>query len=314
MTEENIKYIQAITIKKLWGELDIDWKLDPKVNILVGKNGVGKTTLLNLIEDIIDEKYGVDRQFNLELFKIYFDDDSYIFYDQEHGFIEALSKEVNLCKISTFEMLVKDLQNQNYKKDKNIKTELDYLLKGLIDDFKSYQLKLRNQEKEKTRDQDNEIKALSNKDSANAKELSKLRKLLKQKDDIIANINQNQNRFLELINKLFDETNKKIDFDKENSIIFRKSNNKTISAYQLSSGEKQILIILLSILLQENKPFIVLMDEPEISLHLSWQLDLIDMIQLLNHNCQLIIATHAPGIISKGWQDKVIDMKNIIKD
>jgi len=314
MTEENIKYIQAITIKKLWGELDIDWKLDPKVNILVGKNGVGKTTLLNLIEDIIDEKYGVDRQFNLELFKIYFDDDSYIFYDQEHGFIEALSKEVNLCKISTFEMLVKDLQNQNYKKDKNIKTELDYLLKGLIDDFKSYQLKLRNQEKEKTRDQDNEIKALSHKDSANAEELSKLRELLQEKDDIIANINQNQNRFLELINKLFDETNKKIDFDKENSIIFRKSNDKTISAYQLSSGEKQILIILLNILLQENQPFIVLMDEPEISLHLTWQFDLIRMIRTLNKNCQLIIATHSPAIISKGFKDKVIDMKNIIKD
>ncbi|VXD15724.1 ATPase (fragment) [Planktothrix serta PCC 8927] len=314
MTEENIKYIKSITIDKLWGELDIYWELDQEVNILVGKNGVGKTTLLNLIEDIIDEKYGVERQFNLELFKIYFDDESSIFYNQERGFIEALSKKVNLCKISTFEMLVKDLQNQNYKKDENIKTELDYLLKGLIDDFKSYQLKLRNQEKEKTRDQDNEIKALSNKDSANAEELSKLRELLKQKDDIIANINQNQNRFLELINKLFDETNKKIDFDKENSIIFRKSNDKTISAYQLSSGEKQILIILLSILLQENKPFIVLMDEPEISLHLSWQLDLIDMIQQLNHNCQLIIATHAPGIISKGWQDKVIDMKNIIKD
>lgn len=312
MTEENVKYIKSITIDQLWGELDIDFKLDPKVNILVGKNGVGKTTLLNLIEDIIDEKYGIDRQFYLKSFKIYVDDNSYIFYTQEHGFIEALSKEVNLCKISTFEMLVKDLQKQNHKKDKNIKTELDYLLKNLIDDFKSYQLKLRNQEKDKTRDQDNEIKALSNKDSANAEELSKLRELLKQKDDIIFNINQNKNRFLELINKLFDETNKTIDFDKENSIIFRKSNDKTISAYQLSSGEKQILIILLSILLQENKPFIVLMDEPEISLHLTWQLDLIDMIQQLNNNCQLIIATHAPGIISKGWKDKVIDMKNII--
>lgn len=322
--EENVKYIKSITINKLWGEIDIYWELDPKVNILVGKNGVGKTTLLNLvedmiglnlIEDIIDEEDLVNNNFafNFKSIKIDFDSNIYFFYDVENPSIEAFSKEFNLCKISTFEMLVKDFQNQSYKKNKDIKTELDYLLKNLIDDFKSYQLKLRNQEKEKTRDQDNEIKALSNKDSANAEELSRLRELLKQKEDITENINQNQNLFLELINKLFDETNKKIEFDKENSIIFRKSNDKTISAYQLSSGEKQILIILLSILLQENQPFIVLMDEPEISLHLTWQLDLIDMIQELNNNCQLIIATHAPGIISKGWKDKVIDMKDIIK-
>jgi predicted ATP-binding protein involved in virulence len=36
--------------------VDIDWQLDPKVNILVGKNGVGKTTLLNIIESVINKE------------------------------------------------------------------------------------------------------------------------------------------------------------------------------------------------------------------------------------------------------------------
>jgi len=45
----NMSYIKKIEISKLFGELDINWYLDPKVNILIGKNGSGKTTLLRLL-------------------------------------------------------------------------------------------------------------------------------------------------------------------------------------------------------------------------------------------------------------------------
>ncbi len=71
------------------------------------------------------------------------------------------------------------------------------------------------------------------------------------------------------------------------------------------------MIILLKVILQENQPSILLMDEPELSLHLAWQLKLIDMIQRINENCQLIIATHAPGVLNKGWRDKITKMENI---
>ena len=60
--------------------------------------------------------------------------------------------------------------------------------------------------------------------------------------------------------------------------------------------------------IQDNQPYILLMDEPEISLHLSWQVDLIDHIRKLNENCQVIIATHSPSIVQKGWNDKVAIM------
>jgi predicted ATPase len=52
------------------------------------------------------------------------------------------------------------------------------------------------------------------------------------------------------------------------TILFLK-NGKTITPYRLSAGEKQILIILLKVILQENQPSILLMDEPELSLHLA---------------------------------------------
>ena len=76
---------------------------------------------------------------------------------------------------------------------------------------------------------------------------------------------------------------------------------------------KQMLVILLQVLLTENKFCLLLMDEPEISLHVQWQNQLIDNLRKLNSNMQIIISTHSPAIVSKGWKDKVIEMKNFIE-
>ena len=81
----------------------------------------------------------------------------------------------------------------------------------------------------------------------------------------------------------------------------------------MSSGEKQIIIVLLSALLQDDKPFIFLMDEPEISLHTDWQEQLIGTILKLNKNAQIIMATHSPFLISHGWRNKVFQIENLIK-
>ncbi len=40
--QEAAKYIERIEIKGLWGRYDVDWKLNPDVNILVGENGDGE--------------------------------------------------------------------------------------------------------------------------------------------------------------------------------------------------------------------------------------------------------------------------------
>ena len=78
-----------------------------------------------------------------------------------------------------------------------------------------------------------------------------------------------QERFLEIVDDLFSETGKKINRDK--SEIEFLLNNREIKYFQLSSGEKQLIIILLTVLIQDNKPSILFMDEPEISLHIEWQ-------------------------------------------
>jgi wyosine [tRNA(Phe)-imidazoG37] synthetase (radical SAM superfamily) len=80
----------------------------------------------------------------------------------------------------------------------------------------------------------------------------------------------------------------------------------------LSSGEKQVFLILLTVLLQDGKPYILLLDEPEISLHIEWQRVLIKMIRDLNENCQIIIVTHSPSIYFKGWSDKMKRITDIV--
>ncbi len=133
----------------------------------------------------------------------------------------------------------------------------------------------------------------------------------KNAESILKNIDD----FFECVNKFFQETKKKIDVSSNPARLFFKTEyGGEIDIDQLSSGEKQLLYILLQVFLQEKKKWIVLMDEPEISLHISWQQILIDVICQMNPNCQLIIATHSPSMFGKGWGENVVFMEDITND
>jgi predicted ATP-dependent endonuclease of OLD family len=80
----------------------------------------------------------------------------------------------------------------------------------------------------------------------------------------------------------------------------------------LSSGEKQLLAILLTVLTEDNQHYVLFMDEPEVSLHIDWQQKLIEMILDLNPNVQIILTTHSPAVIMNGWMDKVTEVSDIV--
>ena len=121
---------------------------------------------------------------------------------------------------------------------------------------------------------------------------------------------QEKTHFQDIINDLCHETGKTILRDK-NELYFD-SYGETISAYKLSSGEKQMLIILLTVLVQNRKPFVLFMDEPEVSLHVEWQERLLDLVVDLNPNAQVILTTHSPAVIMNGWSDRVTDVDDIV--
>lgn len=81
----------------------------------------------------------------------------------------------------------------------------------------------------------------------------------------------------------------------------------------LSSGEKQLLILLIETLLQKSQPYVFLTDEPELSLHIAWQRQIIPAILRLNPNAQIIAATHSPEVASK-YRDSILKMERIIHD
>lgn len=293
MTETPITHIERIEIKGLWGKYDIDWTLDPKVNILIGINGSGKTTVLRMVEfSYFREDYiakctylkilysnGDSSTFDLEEYARKQRDLEWIFYTNLPSANRQMRDSVKLDTISNFETEYQPLEAIQKLSNKDVKTNLDWDLWKLEKDFQGYKSKIFT------------------------------RYIKTKKEELLAK----SNLFESIVNQLFKATNKTILISEESEISFQDS-AEIRNLYQLSSGEKQILIILLKVLLQDNQPYILLLDEPEISMHLSWQVDLIDNIQKLNENCQVIIATHSPSIIQKGWGSKVFLMKENEED
>jgi predicted ATP-dependent endonuclease of OLD family len=64
---------------------------------------------------------------------------------------------------------------------------------------------------------------------------------------------------------------------------------------------------------EDQQPYVLFMDEPEISLHIEWQQKLISLIRELNPNAQILLTTHSPAVIMNGWLDAVTEVSDITK-
>ena len=167
----------------------------------------------------------------------------------------------------------------------NLVTELDWQLFKLERKFLDYQVNIGNRM----------IEALQSGDSdaaAKAQKISEPKKI-----------------FQDIMDELFTDTGKKI-IRTENEIRFSQI-GETLFPYQLSSGEKQILSIMLTVLVEDNMPYVLLMDEPEVSLHIEWQQRLIELILQLNPNVQIVLTTHSPAVVMNGWMDKITEVNDI---
>ena len=136
--------------------------------------------------------------------------------------------------------------------------------------------------------------------------------------DLLTESEKDKRRIEEPRQKLFETlrdfmTNKTFEsVSKSSGFSFQIDGNDTKYPWtNLSSGEKQLLIQFLEILLQEDKSLIFIADEPELSLHLQWQDKLLKTLRSLNKNAQLIVATHSPEIVSD-YSDNIVNMKEIV--
>lgn len=267
------EYIQQIEIDSLWsGKRHVVWNLDRQVNILSGINGVGKSTILNkVVKGLSAGGEFPSHMLKGVRLKVVPEDARWIRYDVIRSFDRPLVNPVSADKLNTS---LADLA-----------TELDIQLFFLQRKYLDYQVNIGN------------------------RIIQCLQEATPDAAHKAQTISAPKKRFQDLIDDLFADTGKTI-IRTENEIRFSQI-GETLTPYQLSSGEKQMLVILLTVLVEDQRPYVLFMDEPEVSLHVDWQQRLIDLILELNPNVQIILTTHSPAVIMNGWADRVTEVSDI---
>ena len=266
-------YIKRIEIKGIWGWKNIAWDLRPDVNILSGINGIGKSTIVNQAVHVLHLLSGgeLDKQILPENVR-------FVFSPEDASYIR-------FDVIRSFDRPLLNAGLMQKVTDVNVRTELDWQLYRLQRRYLDYQVNIGNRIIELLTEGTPESQRKATEASGPKR------------------------KFQDMIDSLFSETGKKIN-RKSNEILIEQDGDE-LHPYQLSSGEKQILVILLTVLVQDGQPFALFMDEPEISLHIEWQQQLIKLIRELNPNVQIILTTHSPAVIMDGWMDAVTEVSDI---
>lgn len=255
-------YIKDFVYHKMWDHYDIAWhNLHTDVNILVGINGTGKTTILDAINSYYNQKFPAS------------------FY-KKYGSDRIIATPLN-CPVIYIE---------SYDVPAVVKRKGDSVL-------------------------DNNLKKVVYQNESQNSFFNYRMRALNYPDERKHIDSQVETLFKE-IDSYFNQNGKRIEIEKENNmLIFREKNEeRIITLGMLSAGEKQLLLILLTVFLMDEQPAVLLMDEPELSLHIEWQEKLIKSIRRLNKNCQLIITTHSPSVFANGWEDRITFIEDLYEN
>ena len=322
--------IERVKIEKLFGEKDVDWKLRPDVNVLVGKNGLGKSTILKIIEESVSSYDDVRDIFNFyERTYVYFFNNnernlrvgiyaknSLIDYSKKmftnesfwKGFEEFLINNKTEQDLQTFQKLSQNMDDFEISFIEHIKnTSFDRVSKNITDRFTS---KILPTETISTINMSaNSINQITTSSGQHGTLLdfeieNELQRLFKLQNSSL------ENNVIEALNNFFNETNKTVKINNQELKVYL-TPEREISFKHLSSGERQVIYIFLKVANATKDNALILMDEPEISLHLAWQEKLISEIRKVNDKSQLIIVTHSPAIVMNGWMDSFIDINDI---
>lgn len=108
-------------------------------------------------------------------------------------------------------------------------------------------------------------------------------------------------KFVDIINSFIKDTGKKIYIDQVGHLFIKRPNGRDVSIDALSSGERQIVILFANVMFNrftsESQENILIIDEPELSLHIKWQEIFIEKLLTASEKTQFILATHSPDIV-----------------
>ena len=132
--------------------------------------------------------------------------------------------------------------------------------------------------------------------------------MLKNKNEKVGDV---QKKVFNEINEIFENLSidvkvEDISQDGRNITLFTNSSGDKFDINELSSGEKQLFLRTLAIRMLNPENSIILIDEPELSLHPKWQQRIVDVYRKIGKNNQIIIATHSPHILGSVKKENIM--------
>ena len=258
-----------------------------KTVVLAGINGSGKTTFLKAIVNILtdknnqeDTKIMLDIDENEEvylknLFNVVIENDKYFniskptlyrfepsslnYGEKEKPRLVFLPTEINFSNL--------EVKTRNYKSENNFYCLID---QNIINDVPSYLVSLVNTEIFKYED-------------------LPIKEAIKKICDEINSIFNLLDMDIEMIG---------VNKNSDNMPLFKNKFGIEFDINSLSSGEKQLFLRAMTLKMLDINNSVILIDEPEISLHPKWQQKIVKVYEGIGENNQIIIATHSPHIVS----------------
>lgn len=281
----------------LFGTMEIDFiGIDGKAldkNIIAGENGAGKTTLLTTIFEILTNKENSFLNTYLEIEFSGPDGDQIIEpcfnanFKSKQELYSSLSKTASENGISRVIYMPTEI-NFDSLSTKTLSFSSIYSFKTVIDrqilnDIPSFLATRINNEVFK--DMENPAKYAIERV---CNEINSLFKILESDIRIIG-----------------------LNPEGEKLPIFRNSSGNVFNINHLSSGEKQLFVRIMALKMLNANNSVILIDNPEISMHPLWQQRIINVYQHMGNNNQIFAATQSPQVLSSVTKENV---KLLIKD
>lgn len=153
-----------------------------------------------------------------------------------------------------------------------------------------------------------EDKDLQKVDAGNIDVISVYIKDVKQKLSIFDDLTEKIELIVKIINSRF--LYKKLSISNKDGFVFKTPVGKILPLTSLSSGEQHELVLLYELLFKVKSNSLILIDEPELSLHVAWQAQFLNDLEQITRlaGFDVLIATHSPDIIQERW-DLSVELK-----